>query len=104
VEYVRAEAVRWVDEEFPGWVEVRIAEHDGAEAIVVDKAPVFDNADRLLPGVEFPVELELPCDVLRWEPSQHHGRSAVVVLHHHIEDQAGRTEFRVSHTQIIERP
>jgi hypothetical protein len=101
IEYVHAEAVRWVDREWPGWVEVQIPQSDGTVAVVVDKVPVLDLGDRLAPGVGFPVEIELPCDVLRWEVEDKSRRSAVLVLCHAIEDQVGSSTFRVSQGRIV---
>src|SRR5207253_6257038 len=72
-------------------VEVQIARSDGTVTVVVDKAPVLDYGDRLAPGVEFPVEIEVPCDILRWELDDSDRRSAVVVLRYGLEDQAGRS-------------
>jgi hypothetical protein len=46
VHYVHAEAVRWVDLEWPGWIEVHLREADGTVASLVDKAAIFDDADR----------------------------------------------------------
>ncbi|WP_433365105.1 hypothetical protein ACQPZX_35190 [Actinoplanes sp. CA-142083] len=63
--YVRAEAVRWIDIDWPGWVEVHLHESDGTVAVLVDEVPIFDDSDRLAPGT-LPVEVEIPCDVLEW--------------------------------------
>jgi hypothetical protein len=101
MEYVRAEAVRWVDREWPGWVEVQIAQADGTVAVVVEKVPVLGLGDRLAPGTEFPVEIELPCDVLRREVDESGHRSAVLVLRHGAEDQAGRSTLLVSESRIV---
>ena len=101
MDYVRAEAVRWTDREWPGWVEVQIAQSDGTVAVVVDKVPVLDFGDRLASGVDFPVEIDMPCDILRWEVDDNGRRSAVLVLRHGVGDQAGRSTFRVSEGRIV---
>jgi hypothetical protein len=53
VHFVRAEAVRWVDHELPAWVEVQLRESNGTIVSLVDKAPIFDEAERLTPGPRF---------------------------------------------------
>jgi len=93
--YVRAEAVRWVDQVWPGWVEVHLPESDGTVALLVDKVPVFDYDDRLVPGAELPMSIQIPCDVLDWFVGQGGIRSAFIRLHFDVEDQSGRTMFKV---------
>lgn len=51
VEYVRGRVVRWVEVDFPGWVEVEIVEADGNRAALVDKVPVFYADSGLTPDV-----------------------------------------------------
>jgi hypothetical protein len=46
--------------EWPGWVEVQFAESDGTTVSIVEKAPVVDHDDRVVPGVRFPVDVEIP--------------------------------------------
>jgi hypothetical protein len=102
VYYVRVEVARWVDEDWPGWLEVRLTEVDGRAAVIVDKVPVLDDSEaRLTPGVELPADLELACDVVRWHDDADHGRSATIRLHHHIEDADARTTFRVAESRLI---
>ena len=103
VNYVRAEAVRWSDAEWPGWVEVHLRESDGTISILIDKAPIFDYSGRLAPDVEFPVELEIPCDVLDRTVDEAGNQSVVVRLHFHVEDQQGRGTFRVGETDVASR-
>jgi hypothetical protein len=96
MDFVRVEVTRWSDVEFPGWVEVELRESDGAVATLIDKVPVFDAGDRLAVGVELPVGLEVPCDVLDWEVDKAGNAVAVVRLHFSITDQRGRSTFRVN--------
>ncbi|MER5702792.1 MULTISPECIES: hypothetical protein [unclassified Micromonospora] len=102
--YVHVEAVRWIDEDWPGWVEVHLNEADGTVVSLIDKVPVFDDADRLAPGVEFPVGLEFPCDVLEWARDQVGNRLAVIRLHFSVEDENGRTIFTVGASTLTSRP
>ncbi|SDT00503.1 DUF4303 domain-containing protein [Actinoplanes derwentensis] len=89
--YLRAEATRRLDEEPPGWVEVRFREADGTTAILVEKAPVLDAGERLGAGAEFPVTIAIPCDVLEESTNG----AVHVRLWFDIEDQRGRGVFRV---------
>ncbi|WP_433199823.1 hypothetical protein ACQP00_27680 [Dactylosporangium sp. CS-047395] len=89
--HVRAQAVRWVEEDWPRWVEVHLVEADGTVVSIVEKVPVVDDTDRMVPGCAFPVELEIPCDVVDGSDE----RAVAIRLHHGIEDQQGRTLFHV---------
>ncbi|GAA1654070.1 hypothetical protein [Actinoplanes couchii] len=76
--FLRVEATRWVDDEQPGWVEVRIP---GTPPVtLVEKAPVLDPGDRLAPDAVYPVALEIPCDVLDTDADG----TVLVMLHHDI--------------------
>jgi hypothetical protein len=101
--YVRAEVVRWVDPEWPGWVEVHLPESDGSVALLVDKVPVFDYGDRLVPGAKLPMSIEIPCHVLDWVVGQGGVRSAFIRLRFDIEDQSGRTIFNVDGGRLAQR-
>jgi len=92
---VRAEAIRWIDEEWPGWVEVQFTESDGTVVSIVEKVPVVDYDGRVAPGVRFPVDLEIPCDVLDWVTHPGGDQSATIQLRFNVEDQHGRTVFNV---------
>jgi hypothetical protein len=69
VKYLSVLAVRWVDDEsIPGMVEVRFLDAQGADRVLVDKAPVFDAGNTLTPCAAYPIDLEIPIVVLqsRW--------------------------------------
>ena len=61
MQYVRVEVVRWIDDEWPGWVEVHLTEADGTVVSLTDKVPVLAGDDRPAPGVDLPMSLEIPC-------------------------------------------
>jgi len=103
VHYVHAEAVRWVDQEWPGWVEIRLFEADGTAVSIVEKVPVVDHDDRVAPGVEFPVALEIPCEIVDRAALRHGGGSLAIRLLCGVEDQAGRTVFNVYERAVITR-
>lgn len=102
--HVRAEAVQWIDEEWPGRVEVHLTESDGDVASLIDKVPAFDYGDRLAPGVNLPVGIEVPCDVLEWVVDRAGNRSALIRLHSSIEDQNGRSVFNVNASNLASCP
>jgi hypothetical protein len=96
--YVRAEAVRWIDEEWPGQVEIHLRVADGSTTTLTDKAPVFDGDDVLIPGAALPMAIEIPCDILRRT-----ARTATVRLHFALQDGAGKGTFDVSENDVIAR-
>jgi hypothetical protein len=79
---------------------MHLRESDGAVATLIDKVPVFDRDGRLTPGVEFPVQLEIPSDVLERTVDGTGSRSTVVRLHFDVEDQHGRGTFRVNEADV----
>jgi hypothetical protein len=101
--YVHAEVIRWLDDEWPGRVQVRLTESDGTVAMLVDKVPIFDADDRLNPGTDLPIGIEIPCDLLDWTPDQDGKRTARVRLHFHLEDQDGRTTSNVTEGALVQR-
>jgi len=42
---VRAEALRWVSDDQPGWIEVGIVDGDGVEHRIIEKVPVLTRHD-----------------------------------------------------------
>jgi hypothetical protein len=53
---VRAEAIRWVDDSFPGWIEVKVIDAAGRDHRIVDKVPVLTPLD-LRSDTSSPAEL-----------------------------------------------
>jgi hypothetical protein len=100
---VRAEVVGWVDEDWPGWVEVHLNEADGTVVSLIDKVPVLDCEGRLAPGIDLPAELEIPCDVLDLAVDQAGIRSAIIRLHFNIGDRNGRTVVNVEASTLASR-
>jgi hypothetical protein len=101
--YVRAEAVRWVDTKWPGWVEVHLRESDGTVVSLVDKVPIFDDGDRLILGTTLPTEVEIPCEVLERAVDRAGSRSSLVRLGSNVEDQRGRATFHVDEHTLVSR-
>ncbi len=95
MDYIRARAVRWVDEGWPGWVEVHIVVADGATISLVDKVLMFDGGDQIVPGVTFPAPVRVACDIIGWERDPRERQVAVVVLSYQVQDEAGNSTFHV---------
>ena len=94
---------RWLDDDFPGSVEVQLADCDGAVVVLSDKVPVF-GLDGLTADTPLPVSVEIACDVLRYERDPSGRDLAVVVLSHGVTDQDDRNEFRVLASQVRSEP
>jgi hypothetical protein len=100
---VRAEAVRWSDNHFPGWVEVQLRESDGSVATLIDKIPVFFPDDGVAVGTDLPIDVDIPCDVIAREVDRAGKCSAVVRLLAGVAGGRGRATFRVSEDQLVSR-
>jgi hypothetical protein len=63
--HVRAQAVGWVDDSQPGWVEVDLTDRHGTVWTFRDKVPVV-TTEILLPDTDYPVPIEMDCAVREW--------------------------------------
>ncbi|MBB1159011.1 MULTISPECIES: hypothetical protein [Amycolatopsis] len=97
--YLNGTAERVVDDEFPGWVEVRFSGADGAENTLVEKLPVLDGD--LTTASKYPASVRIPCRVVKTEAN---GTVAVVELEHEATDLGGRNVFRVPADAVITGP
>lgn len=98
--YLRCQAVRWVDDEpFPGLVEVRFVDADGREWSFVDKAAVFEDADRLSRSANYPVPVEIRCETVGGDVDP----VIVSVAPWGLESVEGRAEFKVRADQLAVR-
>jgi len=43
--YIRAQIIRWVTDDFPGFVECRFADRFGSEWAIIEKLPILTVAD-----------------------------------------------------------
>jgi hypothetical protein len=102
--WVRAQAVRWVDDEpQPGWVEFHLQLADGTVAQLFDKPPVVDRDDHLRPDSAYPVRVTLACAI---EPSEVASHAAVpgavlVTLAHGVSNQSGVSTFWVREQDVV---
>lgn len=88
-----------MDEEFPGFVELRFAEADGTVVLITEKVPVL-TAEYWAAGTPLPMPFDLDCEVLRRERVPHGPATAVVELSHGVEDDNGRRQFTVPADQV----
>lgn len=58
---VRAQALRWVSDDQPGWIEVGLVDADGQEHRIIDKVPVLTSRS-ITAESAFPAELWLKAD------------------------------------------
>lgn len=83
--------MRWVDDAFPGFVEVVLTEAAGKAHRLTEKPPVIGD-DRLTPDADYPLPVRLPCDVVQ-EPTD---GTVEVLLRHGIESEEGTARFLVA--------
>jgi hypothetical protein len=63
---VRAQAIRWVDDSFPGWIEVKVVDAAGRDHRIVGKVPILTTLD-LRSDTSFPTELWIGADTTEIE-------------------------------------
>ena len=95
VNYVKVEVVRWVDAEWPGCIEAHLREADGTTAAIIEKVPVLISDELPAAGPGIPSQVDIPCDVLERDQDAAGCTTVLVRLHFHIQDQRGRSVFRV---------
>ena len=80
---VRATAVRWADDHFPGWIEVDIVDAEDRTHRIVEKAPVLTRAN-ITAASTFPFELWIEAEFERMK-----GGAALVRFAHGVETTDG---------------
>ncbi|WP_194813402.1 hypothetical protein [Nocardia sp. XZ_19_385] len=95
---------QWVDDDFPGFVEIQFQQADDATVALIEKAPVLDNEDRLTLTSAYPVPWRLGCDVLHVEHDQHGRHVATIELHAGVSDPSGNGVYEVSVDQLGDMP
>ena len=88
---VRAQAVRWVSDDFPGWVEVRLVDAAGRAWPLVDNVPAFVDDESLSASADYPVEVALRAVAVATDDAG----SVVVRLGHGLEASDGTAQFTV---------
>jgi hypothetical protein len=61
--YIRAQIIRWVSDDFPGFVECRFTDTLGREWSLIEKLPAVTDVD-LRSGSQFPQPALVACEVL----------------------------------------
>lgn len=100
VNYVKVEVAGWADTEWPGWIEVHLREADGSTTAIIEKVPVLFSD--VLPATEPEIhsQIDIPCDVLERDQDPADRTTVLVRLHFHIQDQRGRSVFRVAESDV----
>jgi hypothetical protein len=104
VDYLRAVAVRWKSDDFPGWVELAITDAAGRKWLLVEKEPVIGAEGVLTAEVAYPIELELECDVVSHESDTAGQPTLTVTLRHGLEHEECGGTFRVKPDQVVSHP
>lgn len=91
---VRTTAVRWVSDDFPGWIELVIADAEKHLHRVVERVPVL-SADDITAASDFPSELWLraECDLVDEE-------CAVIRFSHGVTTTEGVDQLRMGKDSI----
>jgi hypothetical protein len=90
---VRAEAVRWHSDDFPGWVEVSVRDARGQDHRIVEKVPVLTPLV-ITAASPFPIEFWIDAEAESVE-----GGETVVVLPHGIETTEGKRSLVIASTE-----
>ncbi|MER5466992.1 hypothetical protein ABT010_41590 [Streptomyces sp. NPDC002668] len=98
---LQAEAVRWVDDEFPGWVEVQFSDATGRRWSLVDKVPVFDAPEDLGPGSVYPLEVRVACVMIEAVTAEEGDVVTVSISLHGVTALSGEDEFNVRRNQLV---
>ena len=102
VSRVRARAVRWVSDDFPGWIEVHLDLADGTVAKFIDKEPMFTSEDCLLRADDsYPIDLPLDCEVSATVGGTAADPGKVYVTLTHLCDLGGESTFLVHEQDVL---
>ncbi|WP_123827080.1 hypothetical protein [Micromonospora globispora] len=91
---VRANALRWADDAFPGWVEVSLVDSIGRDHRIVEKVPVL-TTQGIRAANTFPMELWLDVQVDRLDAG-----TATVTLQHGVETVDGAQRITVTSADV----
>lgn len=99
--FIPIQIVRFVDPEFPGWVECTLVDSHGREWSFADKIPVFTEAD-LGEQSAYPQPGRIACEIIReWEGED--GRRRVLVDTERpwqVFSKEGQTRFEIFADQV----
>ena len=101
--YLRCRALRWLDDDpQPGIVEVTFTDADSAAQIMIDKCVIFDADQRLTRSAAYPVDLELPVEVVGRRATQA-GELLELALSWGLGDKLPRHPVWVARDQVTAR-
>lgn len=86
---VRVTPVRWVEDDWPGWIEVELTDAVGRVHHIVDKVPVLTKLD-LVRSATLPCELWIAAALEMWQ-----GATVTVTLAHNVVSAEGLGRFTV---------
>lgn len=92
---VRATAVCWLDEAFPGWIEVAVIDRLGREHRIREKVPVLTTLP-VTSGSAFPFEMWLGADMTRMN-----GDDVEITLKHGVETVDGSQQLVVAAADVV---
>ncbi|WP_144127172.1 hypothetical protein [Catellatospora sichuanensis] len=98
---LNVEAIELIEEDWPGWVRVRLVDADGVPRIFEGKLPIFFAGDVPTSSTTLPVPAMVRCHVLRRELLED-GRAVLIVSTaiDGVETGDGLDEFRVREDQV----
>ncbi len=98
--YLNATVTRWADDGFPGFVEIHFQQADDTPAVLIEKAPVLDNANLVTADADYPIPWRLDCDLLRVERDRHGRQIATIELRSGVSDSSGNGVYDVLIDQL----
>jgi hypothetical protein len=99
--YIRAQIIRWVSDDFPGFVECRFADTLGREWSLIEKLPVVTDAD-LRSSSQFPQPALVACEVVA-RGQDNAGRKIaeiITITPFAVESTDGTTRFQLYAEQL----
>jgi len=99
--HVRAEIVRWVSDDFPGFVECRLTDASERAWSIVEKVPVV-TTEHLQPDSEFPQPVLIACEIVSRDRDDAGRETSRITTSTPwgIEATDGTTSFQVFATQL----
>ncbi|WP_345636766.1 hypothetical protein [Rugosimonospora acidiphila] len=95
------EAVAWAEDDFPGWIRVRLVDAAGRDWFFVDKVPIF-TAGVITRETSFPVSVGIRCRILTAGPGRFDAGDLVVRTDvDGVNAEDGTNEFHVRRNQVV---
>jgi hypothetical protein len=95
--FLRCEAVAWVDQNWPGWIRVRLIDATGRSWYFVDKVPIFHMNDSA-GAIDFPAAAFIRCRIIGEDSND--VISVSTAAPDFVEAEDGTTEFGVPRKRI----